>query len=56
VESNPDKFLLPDASDLWFNWVCVRIDAIDRNELSALVIAAWKMCVPKKVAAAYSPR
>ena len=53
VESNPDKFLLPNRSDLRFNWVCVRLAAIDRNELSALVISAWRMCVPKKVAAAY---
>jgi hypothetical protein len=54
VDSDPDKFLLPDSSDLRFNWVCVRLDAIDHNELSALVISAWRMCVPKKVYAAYA--
>jgi hypothetical protein len=53
VDSDPDKFLLPSQSDLRFNWVCVRLDAIDREELYALVVAAWRMCVPKKVAAAY---
>jgi hypothetical protein len=54
VESDPDKFLLPPRpSDLRFNWVCVRLDAIDREELAALVVGAWRMCVPKSVAAAY---
>ncbi len=56
VESDPDKFVLPRASDLRFNWVCVRVDAIDRDELWALVVGAWRMCVPKKVAAAHEPQ
>ncbi len=53
VDSDPNKFVLPGQSDLRFNWVCVRLDAIDRDELYALVVGAWRMCVPKKVAAAY---
>ena len=53
VESDPAKFLLPSKSDLRFNWVCVRLDAVDREEVWALVVAAWRMCVPKKIAAAY---
>lgn len=53
VDSDPDKFLLPRPSDLRFNWVGVRLDAVDREEAWALVVAAWRMCVPKKVAAAY---
>lgn len=56
VESDPDKFLMPGESDLRFNWVCVRLDAIGREELFALVIAAWRMCVPKKVVAEYEAR
>jgi hypothetical protein len=54
VESDPHKFLLPAPSDLRFNWVSVRLAAIDRDELFALVVSAWRMCVPKKVAAAYN--
>jgi hypothetical protein len=54
VESDPDKFLMPGQSDLRFNWVCVRLDAIDRDELAALVMGAWRMCVPKKVAEGHS--
>lgn len=54
VDSAPAKFLLPPRpSDLRFNWACVRLDALDRDELWALVVAAWRMCVPKKVAAAH---
>jgi hypothetical protein len=53
VESAPDKFLLPPQSDLRYNWVCVRLDAVERDELWALVVSAWRMCVPKKVAAAF---
>src|SRR5262245_3979529 len=53
VASQPDKFLLPRASDMRFNWVCVRLAAIDAGELRDLLVEAWRMCVPKKVAAAY---
>jgi hypothetical protein len=53
VASAPEKFLLPRESELRFNWVCVRLDAIDLDELHELVVDAWRMVVPKKVSAAY---
>ena len=53
VASEPDKFLMPRASDLRYQWVCVRLEAIDVDELRELLVDAWRMCVPKKVAAAY---
>jgi len=54
VASEPDKFLLPTRqSELRFNWVCVRLDAIDHDELHEIVVDAWRMVVPKKVSAAY---
>lgn len=53
VASEPDKFLLPRQSELRFNWVCVRLDAIDHDELQELVVDAWRMVVPKKVSAAH---
>ena len=53
VASEPDKFVLPRRSELRFNWVCVRLYAIDEVELHELVVDAWRMCVPKKVAAEY---
>jgi hypothetical protein len=51
VASEPDKFLLPPTSDLRFNWVCVRLDRIDGGEARELVLDAWRMVVPKRVAA-----
>jgi hypothetical protein len=53
VASDPDKFLMPERSDERYNWVQVRLAAIDEDELRELVTDAWRMCVPKKVAAAY---
>lgn len=53
VESEPDKFMMPAKSDLRYNWVDVRLEAIDLEEMRELVIDAWRMVVPKGVAAAY---
>ncbi|HEY8730326.1 MAG TPA: hypothetical protein VIL94_12135 [Acidothermaceae bacterium] len=33
-----------------YNWVHVRLDAIDLEELRELVLDAWRMVVPKRVA------
>ena len=52
VGSDPDKFRLPDESDLRFNWAVVRLAAIDAAEMRELVLDAWEMVVPKRVAAA----
>ena len=56
VQTEPEKFLLPRESDLRFNWVCVRLAAIDEQEMQELVLDAWAMCVPKKVSAPYAQR
>ena len=53
VASEPHKFLLPRESDMRYNWVVVRLDEIDQQELRELVEEAWAMVVPKKVSAAY---
>lgn len=47
VESEPDKFMLPGASDLRFNWVDARLAALDLEEMRELVLEAWSMVVPK---------
>ena len=54
VENEPEKFMLPRASDLRYNWAVVRLDAIDEAELRELVVDAWAMVVPKSIAAAYA--
>jgi hypothetical protein len=51
VAAEPDKFTLPRQSDMRYNWIHVQLDAIELEELRELVIDAWRMCVPKKVAA-----
>ena len=53
VAAEPDKFLMPGQSDLRYHWVQVRLAAIDRAEMRELVLDAWRMCVPKSVAATY---
>ena len=53
VEAEPEKFLMPEPSDERFRWVRVRLAAIDEAELRELLVDAWVMVVPKKVAAAH---
>jgi len=54
IGGSPDKFMQPDRSDLRYHWVLVRMAAIDEREMRELVLDAWRMVVPKSVAAAYS--
>jgi hypothetical protein len=53
VASEPDKFLMPSAGDMRYQWLCVRLEALDVGELREILVDAWRMCVPKSVAAAY---
>jgi hypothetical protein len=56
VASDPGKFMMPARSDMRYNWVLVRLSAIDRAEMAELVLDAWRMVVPKRVAAAHLAR
>ncbi len=53
VESDPDTFLMPVRSDLRYNWVRLRLARVAVDELEELLVDAWQMCVPKKVAAEF---
>jgi hypothetical protein len=53
VGSEPDKFMLPRQSDLRYNWARVRLAAIDETEMRDLVLEAWQLVVPMRVAVAY---
>ncbi|MEV5752837.1 MmcQ/YjbR family DNA-binding protein [Actinoallomurus sp. NPDC052308] len=53
VAGEPDRFRLPRLSDQRFNWVDVRLAALDEDEMRELVQDAWRMVVPKRVAAAH---
>ena len=55
VASEPHKFHMPVRSDERYHWVRVWLDAIDEAEMRELVVEAWRMVVPKRVAASYSP-
>ncbi len=53
VASSPGKFLPPEPADLRYHWVRVRLSELDEGEMAELVTDAWRMCVPKTVAAQY---
>jgi hypothetical protein len=53
VGGSPDKFMLPEGGDLRYHWVLARTEKLDHKEMRELVIDAWRMVVPKSVAAAY---
>jgi hypothetical protein len=53
VASEPGTFMMPLRSDERYNWVRARLPVLDEDELRELLIDAWCMVVPKKVAAEY---
>ena len=54
VAAEPEKFMLPRPSDMRYNWIHVRLDTVDHDELRELVVDGWRMCVPKSVSAQIS--
>jgi hypothetical protein len=56
VAAEPHKFMLPKPSDMRYNWAVVRLTEIDHQEMTELVVDAWRMVVPKKVFDAYGRR
>ncbi|PZS26774.1 MAG: hypothetical protein DLM59_17585 [Pseudonocardiales bacterium] len=53
IASEPEKFHLPVKSDERYNWIRAWLAALDRAEMTELVIDAWCMVVPKRVATAH---
>jgi hypothetical protein len=53
VASAPDVFHMPRPSDMRFQWVEAWTVTLDPIQMEELVIDAWRMVVPKRVAAAY---
>jgi hypothetical protein len=51
LQTYPEKFMRPSEADLRYQWVLVRLDAIDEVEMRELVLDAWRMVVPKGLAA-----
>jgi hypothetical protein len=54
VDTEPEKFSLPSESDMRFNWIHVKLAAIDLEEMRDLVEDAWARAVPKYVAEEYA--
>lgn len=50
VAAEPDKFTMPRVSEQRYNWAVVRLAAIDDAEMREIVLDAWRMVVPKRVA------
>ena len=50
VAARPDVFFLPRNSELRFHWVEARLEALDADEMRELVLDAWRMVVPQRVA------
>src|ERR1700759_5542537 len=48
IASRPDVFVLPRLSDQRFQWINARMAALGREEMTELIIDAWRMVVPKK--------
>ena len=53
IAAEPTVFHLPRESDLRFNWVHAWLSELDEERMRELVVEAWRMVVPKKVAAAH---
>jgi hypothetical protein len=52
VDSDP-RFHLPAGSDLRFNWVHATLAELDPVEAREIVVDAWRMVVPQRLARAY---
>src|ERR1700680_1739456 len=50
IGGSPDKFMQPERADLRYQWVQVRLAAIEETEMRELVLDAWRMVAPKRVA------
>lgn len=53
IAAEPEKFMMPKQSDQRHQWIVVRLAAIDEAEMREIVLDAWRMVVPKRVAAAH---
>jgi hypothetical protein len=55
IGGSPEKFMQPSRADLRYNWVLARLGALDKEEMEELVLDAWRMVVPKRLAESFVP-
>ena len=53
IAAEPDRFFLHRASDQRYQWIDTRMESLGQAEMREFVTDAWRMVVPKRVAAAY---
>ena len=53
IGGSPEKFLQPSRGDLRYQWVLARLAALDKKEMEELVVDAWRMVVPKRLAESF---
>ena len=53
IAAEPDRFFLERASDARYQWIDVWMSEISLAEVREFVTDAWRMVVPKRVAAAH---
>jgi hypothetical protein len=53
ISAEPDRFLLHRASDHRYNWIDARMALLSPAEMHEFVTEAWRMVVPKRLAAAH---
>jgi hypothetical protein len=51
IAAEPDRFLLERPSDQRYNWIDARMAALTLAEAREFITDAWRMVVPKRVAA-----
>jgi len=51
IAAEPDRFLLERISDGRYNWIDARMETLGRAEAREFLTDAWRMVVPKRVAA-----
>ncbi len=49
--ASDDRYLMPTGGDLRWNWVLCHPDRLEPDELADRVVDAWRMVVPKGIAA-----
>jgi hypothetical protein len=50
VAAEPDTFVMPARSDLRYQWLVARLEALDVEQMREIVLDAWAMVVPRRVA------
>lgn len=53
IGGSPEKFMLPSRGDLRYHWVLARLEALEKTEMEELVVDAWRMVVPKRLAESF---